>query len=257
MATYKGIDVSLYQGDPDYHKVKASGIDFVMVKAGQGRLANGSYSAPFTDPQFTKNMTNISYVGNGFYAGSYWYFMANTEEQVREEANYYVSLLKPFRFNHQLWAAVDVEDDYIKSDYNTLSRHVALFCDIVAAAGFRPMVYANSYWLSSKFKSPSGIPIWEANWSATSMPIGSRIWQYSSKGIVPGVSGEVDVNYGIDIIGDANGDGKVDTSDVVLMLKHIANWKNLNIDETQADLNQDGYVTISDVVALLKKIASK
>ena len=168
MKTYKGIDIALYQGNPDFAAVKADGISFVMHKAGQGRTEG--YDAPFTDPVFEKNVKACARVagstGGGLYSGSYWYLMAQNEEEVRREAEYYIELLKKYRFNLQLWAAVDVEDPSLKQDKPTLTKHVKLFCDLIKKAGFRPMVYANTYWLDYKFDAPAGVPIWEANWLA-------------------------------------------------------------------------------------------
>lgn len=146
---YKGIDISLYQGNPDFAKVKAAGIDFVIHKAGQGRTAE--YNRPFSDPQFEKNVRAASQHEPGFYQGSYWYFMARTEAEVREEASYYIELLKKYRYNLQLWAVVDVEDATLPKDKATLTKYVKLFCDLLKEAGFRPMVYTSSWWIGNRF----------------------------------------------------------------------------------------------------------
>lgn len=255
---YKGIDISLYQGNPDFSKVKKAGIDFVMHKAGQGRTAE--YNAPFTDPVFEQNIKSCAQTaggtGGGLYSGSYWYFMANTETQVREEAAYYIELLKKYRFNLQLWAAVDVEDASIKSDYKTLTKHVKLFCDLIKQAGFRPMVYANSWWLNNKFTSPADVPIWEANWGIENMPERARMWQYSSTTPVNGIGNAVDVNIAKDIIGDANDDGKVNLKDVAAIIKNNAGYGN-KINESQADINQDGYVNNKDAAQMIKNIVKE
>ena len=143
---YKGIDISLFQPGADFPAIKAAGIDFVMLKAGQGRIP-GEWNAPFTDPYFERYIKAAD--AAGLYAGSYWYFMANSEAEVREEAAYYIALLRKYKFNHQLWAALDVEDSHLTGDRAALTARVKLFCDLVRAAGFRPMVYANSWWLES------------------------------------------------------------------------------------------------------------
>ena len=80
------------------------------------------------------------------------------------------------------------------------------------------------------------------------------MWQHSFTGKVDGISGNVDMNIGVDIIGDANGDGKVNLADATAMVQYIAGWKNVKVDEGQADINDDGYVTLSDVLALIKRI---
>ena len=253
MTEYKGIDVSLFQGDIDWKKVKADGVEFAMIKASQGKTAD--YGEPFTDPKFHQNRMGAGQAG--LYWGTYHYLCAGSVIEARREAEYYVNLVKPYYNEMKLWAAVDVEDSGYMGNLTKaqVTEIVRTFCDIVKAAGLRPMVYANSYWLNSKFDSPAGIPIWEANLSITERPDRAKIWQRSFTGRVNGIAGDVDMNLGIDVIGDANGDGKVSTADASLALKKAAGWKNLKIDEGQADVNDDGYVTSADASAILKKIA--
>lgn len=248
---YKGIDISLFQPGADFPAIKAAGIDFVMLKAGQGRIP-GEWNAPFTDPYFERYIKAAD--AAGLYVGSYWYFMANTETEVREEAAYYIALLRKYKFNHQLWAAVDVEDSHLTGDRAALTARVKLFCDLVRAAGFRPMVYANSWWLESRFESPVGVPIWEANWSASARPSRARMWQYTSTGKVGGIVGNVDMNVAYSIIGDADGDGNVDMADVIRMMRAAAGWK-VGIDEGQADLDKDGKVSVKDVILLMRALS--
>ena len=256
MKKYKGIDTSLFQGEIDPARIQNAGIDFVMHKAGQGRTAE--YDAPFTDPAFEENVKSCALqatVGKRrLYSGSYWYMMAQNEAEVRREAEYYIALLKEYRYNLQLWAAVDVEDPSLRQDKPTLTRLVALFCDLIRDAGFRPMVYASSSWLDYRFDAPEGVPIWEANWSARAMPKRARMHQYSSTGIIDGVSGYVDLNVAYGIIGDANGDGKVTVADATAIVKRIAG-RGTVIDESQADVNQDGRVTVADATAIVRSIA--
>lgn len=253
MVKYKGIDVSLYQGRVDYRLVKGDGVDFVMIKASQGRTAD--YDAPFADPRFHENRQGAGQAG--LYWGCYHYLTCRNEAEAIAEAEYFVSLVKPYIHEMKLWAAVDVEDNATVGTMTAqqITKCVKLFCDRVKAAGLRPMVYANSYWLSTMFESPTGIPLWVADLSANDRPKGAKLWQYSFTGRVDGIAGDVDFNVGYDIIGDANGDGKVDLADVALMMKHVAGWRGITIDEGQADLNDDGYVTLADVSALMKRIS--
>ena len=248
---YKGIDISLFQPGAHFPAIKAAGIDFVMLKAGQGRIP-GEWNAPFTDPYFERYIKAAD--AAGLYVGSYWYFMANSEAEVREEAAYYIALLRKYKFNHQLWAALDVEDSHLTGDRAALTARVKLFCDLVRAAGFRPMVYANSWWLESRFESPAGVPIWEANWSASARPSRARMWQYSSTGRVSGINGNVDMNVAYSIIGDADGDGNVDMADVIRMMRAAAGWK-VGIDEGQTDLDKDGKVSVKDVILLMRALS--
>lgn len=252
---YRGIDISLYQGKPDFTSVADSGIDFVMLKASQGRTAE--YNAPFTDPEFEHNVVSAAraFVGREVYVGAYHYLCTRSMEEAEAEADYFIELVKKYRFNLPLWAAVDVEDPtFLPQDRELLTMIVSRFCDKVKEAGLRPMVYANTWWLDNRFDVPSGVPVWEANWSEESIPERSRVWQYTSSGTVPGIDGRVDMNLARDIIGDANGDGKVDMKDVGVILRRATGWK-VSIDESQADIDRDGYVTLRDAAKLIKLLS--
>ena len=254
--SYKGIDISLYQGKPDFAAVRKSGVDFVMLKASQGRTAE--YDAPFSDPEFEYNIAAVSRLFHeGLYAGAYHYLCARTVAEAKAEADYFIALVGKHRYRVRLWAAVDVEDGgFLPQDKELLSKIVAVFCDKVKQAGLRPMVYANTWWLDNRFTPPEGVPVWEANWSAASFPDRARMWQYSASGEVGGISGAVDMNIAFDIIGDANGDGKVDMKDVSAVVRHAAGWK-VSLDEIQADLDGDGFVTLKDAAKLIRLISGR
>ena len=255
---YKGIDISYYQGDVDFEKVKNSGIDFIMIKAGQGRTAE--YNAPFTDPKFKENIENAARANSNSntYLGVYWYYTASTDKEVLEEAEYLLKLIKPYKFNIKTYVAIDVEDsNLIKSNKSTLTRHIKTFCSIIKSAGFRPLIYANSYWLEKKFTPPSDVPLWVAYWSdiididkITESYPNCKIWQCGARP-VSGISGNVDYNYAYDIIGDTNNDNKVNNKDISTLLKYLAGW-NITINAQQADINQDGYITMKDVNSLIR-----
>ena len=247
---YKGIDISLYQGEPDFAKVRDSGIDFVIFKASQGKAPN--YPYPFADPKFKVNVPRFSATPGKFYGGSYHYLMAKTVAEAVAEADFFIGVIKPYRFNLQLWAAVDVEDASLGVSKEALTAIVAAFCDRVKAAGFRPMVYSSTWWLNNRFTAPAGVPVWEANWSRSSVPSRARAWQFGTTRVA-GIAGDVDGNYAYDIMGDANGDGKVNASDVLAAMRHIIK-KNPNVNESQLDFDRDGKVTAKDVRALMKAL---
>jgi len=253
MVKYKGIDLSLFQGDVDFERVKADGVEFVMVKASQGRTAD--HDSPFTDPRYHEYRRGAGQAG--LFHGCYHYLCARSLIEARHEAEYFVNLVKPYRDEIKLWAAVDVEDEAFLGHHSReeLTEIVDTFCKIVKAAGLRPMVYANSWWLDSKFDVPEGVPLWEANLSIGSRPKRAKIWQYSFTGQVDGVPTPVDLSEGVDIIGDANGDGRVNLTDAAVALKAAAGWRGTGIDEGQADVNDDGYVTAADAAAILRRVA--
>ena len=246
---YRGVDVSLYQGEPDFAKMRDAGVDFVIFKASQGRTADWPH--PFADPRFAVNVRRFANTPGRIYGGSYHYLMAQNARDAEREAQFFIDTITPFRFNLQLWAAVDVEDASLGQNAAELSQIVAVFCDCVAAAGFRPLVYSSSWWLDNRFAAPDGVPVWEANWSRRDMPSRARVWQYGTTS-VPGIAGEVDGNWALDIMGDANGDGEVNARDVAAVMKHIAGGRKSGINESQCDFDRDGKVGARDVISLMK-----
>ena len=255
MTKYNGIDLSLFQGEVDFTRVKADGMEFVMIKASQGRTAE--YDSPFTDPRYHEYRRGAGQAG--LYHGCYHYLCARNMAEARAEAEYFVDLVKPYKDEMKLWCAVDVEDETFLGHLpkDELTAIVDDFCRTVKAAGLRPMVYASTWWLDNRFDTPKGVPVWEANLSTYTHPKRAKIWQYSFTGRVDGIGGAVDLNRGIDIIGDANGDGRVNLKDVALTLKAAAGWRGTGIDEGQADVNDDGYVTAADAAAILRRVAGR
>lgn len=248
---YKGIDISLFQGEPDFSVIRDAKIDFIIFKASQGRTAD--YDAPFVDPCFKKNVPRFARTPGRIYGGSYHYLMARNLAEAEQEAKFFIDTVKPYKYNLQLWAALDVEDSSLPDNKALLTKIVALFCDRVTAAGLRPMIYASSWWFGVKFDAPAGVPIWEANWSISSIPTRARIWQ-SGAAYVPGFASAVDFNYALDIMGDANGDGKVNARDVTAVMKHVAGKRKSAINESQCDFDRDGKVNARDVISLMKAV---
>ena len=248
---YKGLDISLYQGDPDFAAVRDAGIDFIIFKASQGSAPD--YAAPFADPKFAANVRRFARTPGRIYGGSYHYLTAQTVSAAEREADFFIETIKPFRYNLQLWAALDVEDACLRQSRDELTRIVAAFCARVKAAGFRPMVYASSWWLDNRFTPPEGVPLWEANWSRKSAPERARMWQYGTIS-VPGIAGAVDANVAYDIMGDANGDGKVNARDVTAVMRHVALGRRSAIDESQCDFDRDGRVNARDVISLMRAV---
>lgn len=194
----RGIDVSTYQGSINWSAVKASGIDFAIVKATQGRAVS-SNSYLFTDRQFAANVTGAHDVG--LKVGVYHYLTAKTVKEAQTEAAHFCETIAPYKPRIELWAAVDVEEDkYLPRNKKLLSDIVDAFCAYVAAEGYRPMVYTNPNYLVYRLDKLPTHDLWLALWrDKERKPTGydnMKIWQYGAE-TVRGIStGEVDSNYG-------------------------------------------------------------
>lgn len=201
MKELKGIDVSTLQGDIDWKRVRAAGVDFAMIKATQGRGEGVETKKlrKFRDTKFVDNITGAA--AAGIACGVYHYFTAKNIFEAREEAAYFLATIKPHRDKIELWAAVDVESAmWLKNvDKPTLTKAVWEFIDKVSEAGYKPMLYTNLDFLYYRYEPGAfaDADIWLACWrpnKPTTIP-NVRIWQYGIDD-VDGIRFEVDANKG-------------------------------------------------------------
>ncbi len=185
-----GIDVSKWQGNIDWSQASKA-ISFAIIRCG----FRGSSGRIATDPFFEKNITNAK--ANGVKVGVYFYSRATNEVQAVEEASLAVSLVKKYGISLPIY--IDMEDD-CQLGLTTEQRMaiISAFCNTVQNSGFSAGVYANKYWLTTYLKTdtlPGNISIWCAQYNTKCTYKGRYdIWQYSSKGSVPGIQGNVDMN---------------------------------------------------------------
>lgn len=186
---FNGIDVSKWQGDINWNEVKASGVQFAMLRAGYGRFAGQA------DETFETNYKNAK--AAGMYVGAYHYSYAKTADQAKEEARYCLSLLKGKVFDFPI--CYDVEDDSQKDlSKDEIADIVTAFCETLENAGYYVCVYMNLHWLNTKLREDifEKYDIWLAHWvQQTAFARAYGIWQYSSNGTVNGISGRVDLDY--------------------------------------------------------------
>ncbi|MGO5362783.1 GH25 family lysozyme, partial [Collinsella bouchesdurhonensis] len=201
-ATMQGIDVSGYQKDIDWQKVKDAGIDFAILKIGNinAREADGWY----TDSYFQRNVTECERLGIPY--GVYTYSYAKNADDAVKGADHIIALLKGH--NPTLPVYLDLEDDSIKdTDHAAIAK---AFCSTISAAGYAPGIYASASWFKNILTDPcfsnSGWGIWTAQyWYGqrydASLGLGPEYpakfdcWQYSSLSTVPGIDGNCDINY--------------------------------------------------------------
>ncbi len=194
----RGIDVSTYQGDINWSKVKADGIDFAIIKATQGRSVSNPSLRNFTDSKFAQNIVNAN--RNGIRIGVYHYLTAWNVSEAMQEAEYFLSVIAPYKAIIDLWAVVDVEDSRSPQDKSLMAQIVNTFCSRVDAEGYRPMVYTNPDWLTNKLGNVSHWDLWLALWrNKANVPKADkypnlRVWQWGSE-TVDGIAGKVDANY--------------------------------------------------------------
>lgn len=201
-----GIDVSKYQGTIDWGQVKASGVDFAMVRVGYRAKTTGIL---YEDPGARYNLQEAN--ANRIQTGAYFFSSAVTQEEAREEAEWVASFIAKYKITYPV--AYNCEDfQSPDSRQNGLSMEertqiACAFLDTVAAKGYTPMFYAsrnemegNAQWnmdtLGSRYK------VWVSQYPEKPFPETPKssysrahdMWQYTSKGQVAGIRGNVDVN---------------------------------------------------------------
>lgn len=189
-----GIDVSKWNGNIDWAQVKASGVEFAIIRAGYRGSTVGSI---MEDPYFQRNMQGA--IKNGIKVGVYFFSMARTEEEAIQEAAWLVSAIRkysityPVAFDLESWGKGRIAD----VSYSQLTSNAIAFLGYVKSSGYTPMMYAskndfNNRWETSRI---SGCKFWLAHYTEKTDYRGSyQMWQYSSKGSVAGISGYVDMN---------------------------------------------------------------
>lgn len=195
MAEIKCIDVSEWQGSIDWKKVKASGVDYAILRAGFGREVSQ------IDARFEANYKNAK--AAGLKVGAYWYSYAVDVADAKKEANACLTVLKGKTF--ELPVYYDLEDNsQVGFGKTTLTNIAKKFCDTLKSSGYSVGVYANANWFKN-YLDYSALKklysIWLAQYNSTAQ-YECDIWQYSSSGSVKGISGNVDMNtiYNTDII---------------------------------------------------------
>lgn len=202
-----GVDLSEYQGEIDFEAVKAAGIDFVMLRIG-GRYY-GTEGRMYSDDAFADYYTQAKAVG--LKVGVYFFSQAASEEDSIEEARYTLELLDGRALDYPVaidWETID--DDDARTDDVTgemLTRIAAAFCDTVEAAGYRSVVYASTSLIlqSYDFETMKSYDFWLADYrqfpEQEKMYYHFTMWQYSTKGVVPGIDAEVDLNLCLNAAG--------------------------------------------------------
>ena len=196
----RGIDVSTHQGMVDWDAVAGAGLSFAIVKATQGRSESTAGLRNFTDSKFHRNVTEAKRIG--LRVGVYHYLTAQTVGEAMEEAEYFLSVIKPYKSVIDLWAVVDVESKYLPKDKTLLTQIVNTFCSRVASDGFTPMVYTNPDYIKNRLNGITYWDLWLALWrNKNNVPTlydypNMKLWQWGGEKI-SGISGNVDANFAV------------------------------------------------------------
>ena len=188
----KGLDVSRFQGEVDWERVKAAGYRFAMLRAGYGDST--------VDEQFRRNASECNRIGLPI--GAYWFCYAATTENAAKEADSCIRTVSGYRLDYPV--CYDIEQasaDYIEkqgvSFTPALARElVKSFCSRVESKGYFAMFYSNQSFFNTYLGTAltKRYAFWYARYTDTFDGTDCGIWQYTSTGRVPGISGNVDLD---------------------------------------------------------------
>ena len=192
-----GIDVSTWQDNIDWKKVKEAGIEFAFIRLGFRGYVTGSL---VLDNCYHRNMAGA--IAAGVRVGVYFFSQAITEREAIEEASMCLEYVKGYKLS--LPIAIDIESaesslartNSLTADQ--LTKIAIAFCETIRYGGYTPCVYANKYYLTSKMYASrlSSYVIWLAHYTEkTDYANRFDIWQHTSTGRVNGIKGNVDMNY--------------------------------------------------------------
>lgn len=181
-----GIDVSKWQGTIDWQAVAQSGVTFAFIRLGSTKYGVDEY---FYYNMLAAQQANIK---TGVYVFSY----ATSVEEAAAEAYFALDVLKDMTVSYPVvW---DIEDNNLNKNLSpeTLSLMANTFCAIIEAEGYYPMVYSSTSWYNKRI-GPVFYDKWVAQWSNKLDIPDAAVWQYTDKGSIPGINGNVDRDYAL------------------------------------------------------------
>lgn len=191
-----GIDVSKWNGDIDWDKVKNAGVEFAIIRAGYRGSSTGSL---VEDPYFAANMKGAK--ASGMPVGVYFFTQAVNEVEAVEEASAILQLIREYQLDYPVF--IDTEGAggggrADELDVETRTLVCEAFCRTIENAGYHAGVYASRNWYNNRLHADrldGQYCIWLAEYRSVPLYQGYyQLWQYTSKGKIDGISGNVDMN---------------------------------------------------------------
>lgn len=180
----RGIDVSSHNGKIDFKRVKEDGIEFVFIKASEGKS--------FRDKNFVRNYSGAELAG--LPTGAYHFFRYNVDglEQAR-------NFLTAIGNRHpELGLAIDVEDSYnsAANNKNEVKENLIAMREFLTLNGYKVIFYTNRKGYLDYIFNLDDLngDVWISSFSSTPLPAPWTFWQYDHHGHIDGIHGDVDLN---------------------------------------------------------------
>ena len=194
--TSRGIDLSVFQGDVDWDKAAADGVEFAIIRLGYRGYGKGALQP---DELFTSHLDGAH--AAGIDTGAYFFSQALTAEEGREEAQYVLEQLDGRRMEMPIyfdWEPIAVEDSRTNGyDYAHLTDSAVAFCQTIEAAGYRAGVYINRQqgYYHYDLRRLADYSLWVADYNSyPDFYYRFDMWQYTASGQLDGIDIQVDMN---------------------------------------------------------------
>ena len=194
--TRRGIDLSVFQGDVDWDKAAADGVEFAIIRLGYRGYGKGALQP---DELFTSPLDGAH--AAGIDTGAYFFSQALTAEEGREEARYVLEQLDGRRMEMPIyfdWEPIAVEDSRTNGyDYAHLTDSAVAFCQTIEAAGYRAGVYINRQqgYYHYDLSRLADYSLWVADYNSyPDFYYRFDMWQYTASGQLDGIDIQVDMN---------------------------------------------------------------
>lgn len=190
-----GIDVSKWNGEIDWDKVKKAGVEYAIIRVGYRGSTTGSL---VEDPYFAANIRGA--IASGVKVGVYFFTQAINEKEAVEEASVVLSLIRDYQLDYPVFIDTEGAGGNGRADgldVETRTLVCEAFCSTVENAGYKAGVYASRNWLNNNLTASrlENYCIWLAEYRSVPLYQGYyQMWQYTSKGRIDGIEGNVDMN---------------------------------------------------------------
>lgn len=186
-----GLDISKWQEDVDFEKLKSAGVEFIMLKIGGQTEINGSYAE---DPKFRDNIEKA--IQNDIDVGVYFYSYANNEKEARKEARWIIQKLKNYSINLPIafdWENWD-EFSTFHISFHTLNKVAKAFISEVEKYGYRGILYSSKHYLENIWYEDDYTK-WLAYYTNNNDYKNKYLlWQLCNDGKIEGINGYVDID---------------------------------------------------------------
>lgn len=188
-----GIDISKWQKKIDFNKLKASGVEFVILKIGGQKELNGK---TIMDPKFKKNIEAATKAN--LKIGLYFYSYAKSPQEAKNQARFIIKEIRKSNYKIDLPIAFDWENwlEYNKFNisFNSLNNIAKSFIKEINSSGYQATLYSSEYYLDTIWFAEDYDNIWVANYGNLTHKPKYKLWQMCSDGKVDGINNYVDID---------------------------------------------------------------